>query len=346
MTIPEHVPWQATGRTLGSGGQGQVHLVTGKGDSQDRLYALKELRNSASPQARQRFEREIRAVMSLDHPSIIQIVDCSPADEPFQYYVMEYHEGAKDLDKIIFSQSNPYHGNVEKSLFLFEHLIAAIGVCEGSSPVIVHRDINPKNILVLPEGTIRLIDFGICQIQDGAIVTLTDENVGARNYTSPECEFGDDAEVGVHSDIYSAAKVLWSSITSRRAFAREEPVFASQSMEQVFATQPDTWHLMNIFERTIRRRPSDRCRTTAQVLAEVAEAKYLIRRGFPPLRNLRARCPACGSNGVQEFSQGHLVFGNPNPHGFLSLMCGVCGFCFVRNTQVWSANVNRRKGLN
>ncbi len=215
MAIPEHIPWQATGRTLGSGGQGQVQLVTRKDDPEGTHFALKELRNTASSQARQRFQREIQAVKGLNHSSIVKIIDHSGADDDFHFYVMEYHEGARDLEKVLFSGANPYEGNVEASLTLFEKIIRAIAECERSIPPIVHRDISPKNILVLPDGTVRLIDFGICQIQDGALITLTDENVGARNYTSPECEFGDDSEVGVYSDIYSSAKVLWSAITSR-----------------------------------------------------------------------------------------------------------------------------------
>ena len=130
---------------------------------------------------------------------------------------MEYHKGAKTLDTVIFSESSPFHGNVVKSLAMFEQIIAAIGVCEAHEPAVVHRDVNPSNILVLPDSTIRLIDFGICQVQDGTLITLLDENVGTRNYTSPECEAGEDGAIGVHSDIYSAAKVLWSMLTSRRA---------------------------------------------------------------------------------------------------------------------------------
>ena len=70
-----------------------------------------------------------------------------------------------------------------RSLDLFESIVSAIGVCEASSPQIVHRDINPKNVLVLPDGSIRLIDFGVCQINEGEMITLVDENVAARNYT-------------------------------------------------------------------------------------------------------------------------------------------------------------------
>ena len=322
-----------------------MHLVTRNGDPESREYGLKVLKNSGASQARQRFYREIQAVKSLNHPSIVRVVDHSEEDQPFQFYVMEYHKGARDLDRIIFSQENPYHGNVEESLGLFEQIISAVGICENSNPQIVHRDIKPKNVLVLPDGSACLIDFGICQIQDGTTITLTDENVGSRNYTSPECEFGEGASVGIRSDIYSAAKVLWSAITSKGAFAREEPVFGNQSMENIFPTQKDTWHLMNIFEKTIRRRPEDRCKTTTEVLAEIQEVKYLIRGAFPPLKDVGRRCPSCGSNNIKDFQQGYRVFGNPNPHGIVSLVCGRCGFGFVRDTQIWDSNVRRHEGL-
>ena len=118
------------------------------------------------------------------------MIDHSEEGDEFQYYVMEYHECAQTLANIIFSRSNRFHGDVLRSLDLFEQIISAIGACEALDPPIVHRDINPKNMLILPDGNVRLIDFGICQIQDGTIITLADEGVGTRDYTSPECEAG------------------------------------------------------------------------------------------------------------------------------------------------------------
>ena len=327
-----------------------MQLVTRRDEPKGQQFALKELRNNSSPQARQRFNREIEAVKSLDHPSVILILDHSKADDEYQYYVMEYHEDAKPLDKIIFSGANPYHGNVETCLNLFEQIILAIKECENSTPQIVHRDINPQNVLVLRDDSIRLIDFGICQIQDGAIVTLIDENVGTRNYTSPECEYGRDDDVGVHSDIYSAAKVLWSAITSRRAFAREVPVFTNQSMEQFFPTKTDTWHLMKIFERTVREQVSDRCRTADQILDEIADARYLVRRGFPPLKEVPKRCPSCGANGISNSdninssTHGFRIFGNL-PRSIASSVCGLCGFAFLRDMNIWNGQIKRMEGL-
>lgn len=346
MRIPQDVAWHSNGTTLGSGGQGQVHVVTRGGQPDEQKYALKILRNVGSSQARRRFRREIEVIKEITSPVIVRVIDHSQEDDEFQFYVMEYHEGAKTLDSIMLSDNSPYHGDVQKCLGLFEHIITAIRDCQASSTPVVHRDINPKNILVLPDGTIRLIDFGICQVEDGTMITLVDENVGARNYTSPECESGIDASINFRADVYSAAKVLWSAITSNRAFAREAAVFRDRSMEQMFPTKSETWHLSHIFEKTIRQNPSDRVQTIDELFALVRELRYVIERGFPPLVEAPSRCPSCGFKNIGEFYHGHVVFGNPNPRGVVAVACNSCGFGFVRNVDIWNSNVERRRNLN
>lgn len=345
MKIPENVPWQSTGITLGRGGQGQVQLVRARNQPEGRKYALKILSNTGSRQARARFRREIEVVKGLNSPFIVQTFGHSSEDDDFQYYVMEYHENAKTLGSIIFSGDNPFYGDVTKCLQLFEDIVSAIEVCESASPQVVHRDINPKNILVLPDDSIRLIDFGICQVSDGTMITLVDENVGARNFTSPECEAGNDESVGAQSDLYSAAKVLWAAITSMQAFAREEAVFKNRSMDAIFPKQTDTWHLNDIFEKSIREDPRDRCRTAAEMLALVRDVRYLVLGGFPPLLMVRAYCPSCGRRSIREYDEGYRVFGNPNPPGVASLICDLCGYCFVRQTNVWQSTVDRFRSL-
>lgn len=345
MKIPEHVPWQSTGTTLGSGGQGVVQLVTKSDQTNGRMYALKHLRNAGSNQARDRFRREIEVVKQIDAPSIVRVFDHSKVDDDFHYYVMEYHKDARTLASIIFSADNPYHGDIRRSLDLFESIVSAIGACEASSPQIVHRDIKPNNILVLPDGTIRLIDFGVCQVNDGEMITLVDENVGTRNYASPECEAGNDGAIGVHSDLYSAAKVLWAAITSKQAFAREAPAFRGRSMERMFPRMPETWHLSRIFEETIRQETGHRCQNSEAALALASEVRYLVRRGFPPLRLVKEICPSCGSQSIGDFNDGYIVFGNPNPRGVVSLICYQCGFGFVRNTEIWRDAVDRLESL-
>lgn len=348
MKIPISIPWIATGKTLGRGGQGDVHVVTRKGEPEDKKYALKVLRNTGSFQAHQRFQREIKTIRKLNNlvdkscdSAIVRIIDHSDQDDKFQFYVMEYYEEAETLSNIIFSPSNPYYGNALKSLGLFERIVAALGEYESSDLQIVHRDINPKNILVLPDDTVRLIDFGICQYEDGELITMADEGVGARNYTAPECESGIEESIGIHSDIYSASKVLWSAITSRKAFAFQEAAFGNQSMVKMFPKRTETWHLTRLYAKSIRRSAGDRFQRTRDVLYLIRELRYLIQRGFPPLEDSRKRCIRCGGMCLIEFPESHLVFGNPNPPGIVAIQCDTCGFIYLQNKDVWKVNFDK-----
>ena len=337
IEIPQHVPWNLTGEHLGSGGQGHVYLVTKLESNDGKEYALKALKNPATAQARDRFRREIEIVQNIDHPSIIQIHDYAKQDDDFQFYVMDYHAGAQSLDDVILSQStNPFHGNVSLSLDLFEKIVLAIGVCEKNSPQVIHRDINPQNILLLPDKSIRLIDFGICHFENGETITLTDENVGRRNYTAPECEIGDESPASVRSDIYSAAKTLWSAITSRNAFSREEYVFGtnSASMPTMFPNNAETWHLEQIFINTIRKNPADRFTSTDDLLESLAKIRYKTERGFPPPRIAHTRCPSCGDQSFSSFTNAEKFFGQLEFRSFSAVQCNVCGYVILRDRAI------------
>lgn len=345
MKIPDTVPWVATGRTLGGGGQGTVHLVNRRDHQDNRNYALKILTNTSSRQARARFAQEIEVVKKLDSPFIAKIIDHSAPEDEFQYYTMEYYDGAKSLHEIIFSDQNPFNGDILKCLDLFEKLLSALQVCELSKPQVVHRDITPKNILVLPDQSIRLIDFGLCLIQEGQRVTLVDEDVGTRNYTAPECESGSDLQIGIHSDIYSAGKVLWSCITSRRAFAREKSVFGNLGMLSLFPENPAALHLNPIFEKAIRGNPQNRLSQIAALKRLTQETRRLVEHGFPPWEETANRCPSCGHLGIIGYDQGHNVFGNPNPPGVDACICKTCGFIFLRDMGLFFEKIERFKNL-
>ena len=346
VEIPRHLPWRLTGEHLGSGGQGSVWLVTNQENNDGTKYALKVLQNSAPQQARRRFRREIEAIQNIDHRSIVKIYDFAREDDGFQFYVMEYHDGAQSLDSIIASSSsNPFHGNALLSLELFEQIITAIGVCQKNEPKIVHRDINPQNILLLRDGSIRLIDFGICHFEDGEIITLTDENVGRRNYTAPECEASGTPVVGAHSDIYSASKTLWSVITSRRAFGREEPVFNAESMQARFPDKPETWHLQRIFERSIRKDPANRFSYVEDAVELLSEVRYKIECRFPPPEIAHTRCPSCGGKSFSELPETERIFGSPDNRSFNVVQCNSCGFVVLRNHTILQQVSEARMGF-
>jgi serine/threonine protein kinase len=101
MKIPKKLRWEATGETLGEGGQAQVHLVTDKMGDFDGNWALKALKRNQPGQAYQRFCREVDAIKRLQHPNIIRIVDHSSPEAEFQFYVMEHIEGVRALEPVL-----------------------------------------------------------------------------------------------------------------------------------------------------------------------------------------------------------------------------------------------------
>ena len=342
MRIPDKLKWKATGTTLGAGGQGDVHEVIDKTEDTGKTYALKALRKDQPRKAYERFYREIEAVKALDHPNIIKIIDHSALGDDFHYYVMEKIDGARTLMKLIESTENPYQGNAAKSLALFIQIVGVVLACEGAG--IVHRDLSPANVLVLPDESIKIIDFGLCQTEGDERLTLLDEGVGTVNYMPPECESGAAGQASSRSDIYSAGKILWTAITGLRAFARESLAFTSRSMNALFEDSPETWHLNLIFERTIRRRPEDR-NPADYLLWFARQLLQVVASGRLPLEKLTKTCPACGVGDLESFPTSHMVFGNPNPQGIEAVQCNYCGYCFAINMEKINENLARRAKL-
>lgn len=203
--IPSHLDWkQIDQKPLGSGGQGTVYRVIDIFDPKETVRALKVLDPNASQQARERFQNEIVTVSNISHRSIIKIIDYSQPHDDFQYLVMEYHDGAVTINELCLPPLlyNPFHGNTIKCLDLFGQIISAVRACERAPNPVYHRDISPKNILVLPNSTIRLIDFGLCHTDGDNTITMTGENIGTRSYAPPECGAGINLPVGTHTDIY------------------------------------------------------------------------------------------------------------------------------------------------
>jgi serine/threonine protein kinase len=345
MRIPKDLRWELTDKTLGEGGQAQVFLVRDKGAEFEGVWALKVLKRGEPGQAYERFSREVSAIKKLQHPNIIRIVDSSSIEDKFQFYVMEYIEGARPLEKVIKTERNPYYDNPLRSLWLFEQICSALVACENCSPKIIHRDLSPSNILVNPDLTIKVIDFGLCHLQGHETITLVDEGVGTVNYMAPECESGSEDMVGVGADLYSAGKILWSAITGLKAFSRETAVFNAKSMPEMFPDDPKTWHLHHIFEKTIRRDWRNRWGSATQAEAVARRVRFLIESGYPPLEEIGPRCPICGVGELTDFQGSHMVFGNPNPRGIASRQCMYCGICFAFNATGRRETIEGRKKL-
>lgn len=342
MKIPATLRWKSTGTTLGQGGQAAVVQVHDGRDEYAGDYALKGLAKGKPAKAYERFAREIEAIQRLHDPSIIRIVDHSQPSDDFQFYVMEFVEGATPLKRLLNSTENPFAARPLAAVALFTQLIHAISV--WSEAGIVHRDLSPANVLILPDNKLKVIDFGICQLDDHNTITLADEGVGTPNYMAPECESGTAAEPTFAADLYSAGKILWSAIANSNAFSRETSAFNAKSMARLFPELPEAWHLHHIFEKTIRHSPADRT-TVKEALAVARRVRFLIMSGFPPLELMQEGCPVCGVGQLGRGEGLHSVFGNPNPRGIYSYQCSYCGMCFAINREVSKAVLQQRSNL-
>ncbi len=339
MKIPESLRWKATGKTLGQGGQAQIKEVVDKTADSEHTYALKPLGKNKPEQAFKRFYREIAAIKSADHPYIIKIIDHSKEGDEFNYYVMELIPGAESLKSLIDSGNNPFFRNATKALGLFIKLADAIYYWD-SKLSIVHRDLSLANVLVLPDESIKIIDFGLVQIEGAETISLVDEGRGTINYMAPECESGANGEVSGKSDLYSAGKILWSAITGRQAFAREDPIWSAMSLRAIFPDHPMTWHLSPIIEQAIQPELYDRplpyeSWKLAEKILDVVVANY------PPIELVGKRCNVCGFG---ELTTEHAWkgWGKGPPEGMIYFVCNHCGFYFAQNKSTHERSLNRK----
>lgn len=163
----------------------------------------------ATETERKRFAREVRLLSTLSHANVVRVLSSGEAGEGSPYAVMEYVEG------------RPLHHFVqERGLDLLAVVRLLIEVCEGLSAAhrlgIIHRDVKPSNILVRPDGTPCLLDFGLAKRLDTVEgkLTSTDDVLGTVPYMSPEQATG-SANLDARSDVYSLGVVMYNILTGR-----------------------------------------------------------------------------------------------------------------------------------
>jgi Tol biopolymer transport system component len=209
----------------GAGGMGEVYRA--RDTRLDRTVAIKILPAylSQMPDAKQRFEREARAISSLQHPNICTLFDIGN-DGGTDYLVMEYLEGETLADRL-------RKGPLPPEQVLKYGIEIAEGLEKAHRSGVVHRDLKPANIMLTKSGA-KLMDFGLAKTTaaappaSGLTATLASPHashpltaegmvVGTFQYMSPEVVEGQEADA--RSDIFSLGAVLYEMATGRRAFA-------------------------------------------------------------------------------------------------------------------------------
>lgn len=200
---------------IGGGGMANVYLAHDM--ILDRDVAVKVLRLDFSDDEEfiRRFHREAQSATSLAHPNIVNIYDVGEEDSIY-YIVMEYVAG-QTLKQYI-QQHSPVR--VETALDILQQLTSAIAHAHQNH--IVHRDIKPHNILIDPDGNVKITDFGIAMALSATSITQTNSVLGSVHYLSPEQARGGMANK--KSDIYSLGIVMFELLTGRLPFSGESAV--------------------------------------------------------------------------------------------------------------------------
>ena len=195
---------------IGAGAMGVVYKVRHTRVRRNQLFALKLMHSVIAdrPDLVSRFHREIEVVGRLDHPNIVSVVDAGE-HQGSPYLVMEYLQG-ESLEKFIREQRPVAFG---KKL----EIMAAVcrGLDYAHNQGVVHRDIKPANIILLPDLTPKIVDFGVAHIADHTM-TKTGLMVGTVSYMSPEQLNG--ARVDGRSDVFSTTIVLYEFLSNHLPF--------------------------------------------------------------------------------------------------------------------------------
>ena len=198
-------------RVLGSGGAGSVYSAINSATG--RRVAIKTVRShGAGSQVIQRFRQECRALSRLSHSGIVQVVETGSVNGNM-YLVMEYISGTP-LDMWVKANSP----TAVRSIVLAQEILAALAHAHDAG--VIHRDIKPHNVMVTTDGHIKLVDFGVARLtnEEGrrtGFRTETGHLVGTFAYMSPEQTDGRSDRIGVTSDVYQVALLLFEMLAGR-----------------------------------------------------------------------------------------------------------------------------------
>jgi len=256
------------GAVLGRGGMGEVRSARDR--RLGRAVAVKVLHPhlAAQPGVRRRFEAEARSAARLAHPHVVAVHDVGEEDGR-PYIVMELVVGPTLEQEVRQGPVDP-----ERARRLAGEVLSALGAAHAVG--LVHRDVKPGNVLLGPEGTAKVTDFGIAKVTGSDAATAgaddptgTGQVVGTVAYMAPERLTGQPATV--QSDLYSVAVALYEMLSGARPFEADTPVglaLAIHNDDRVSLAQrcPDLDPaLVAVVDRGMARRPEDRFASAAEM---------------------------------------------------------------------------------
>ena len=193
-------------KLLGQGGFGAVYR--GWDISLNRPCAIKENLDT-SPEAQRQFLREATTLANLSHPTLPRVTDHFILQGQGQYLVMDFVEG-ENLESLIARQ-----GAVapQQALAWIVQVADALDYLHGQTQPIIHRDIKPANIILIPNGRVMLVDFGLVKVYDPQLRTTSGARAVTPGYSPPE-QYG-HGNTDARTDIYALAATLYTLLTGQ-----------------------------------------------------------------------------------------------------------------------------------
>ncbi len=273
-------------KVIGIGGMAVVFKATDL--LMRRTVAVKILKDeiSGDEQSVKRFANEVRAVSMLSHQNIVNIYDISVRDN-IKYIVMEYVDG-------ITLKNYMQHRevlNLREIISYTTQILRALDHAHKKG--VVHRDIKPQNIMLLKNGVIRVMDFGIAKLPNAETITMTDKAIGTVYYISPEQVKG--GEIDARSDLYSLGVLLYEMATGRLPFLGETPVSVAlmQVNDQPAAPTEINSHipqgLEQIILRAMEKDPDARYQSAEEMLGHLLKLRENPRIIFREKKSARAK---------------------------------------------------------
>lgn len=253
-------------KLIGSGGMANVFEA--KDLPEDKIVAIKVLKEEylTNDEFVRRFRNESKVIAVLDHPNIVKVYDVNFTGAE-QYIVMEY------IDGITLKQYITHQGHLrwKDSVHFVTQILRALSHAHERG--VIHRDIKSQNIMLLRDGTIKVMDFGIARFAREDIRTMDDKAIGSVHYISPEQACGEESDE--KSDIYSVGVLLYEMLTGRVPFDGETPEqVAMKHIHQkpipISKLQPDVpTGLCEIVEKAMQKDKNLRYRSAAEMLAAI-----------------------------------------------------------------------------
>lgn len=253
-------------KQIGRGGMADVYLAKDLILDGEEV-AVKVLRTNyqTDPIAVARFQREARAMADLDHPHIVRITDIGE-EEGQQYLAMEYVAGL-DLKRYI-KEHHPLSN--EEAVRIMGQILLAMRLAHTRG--IVHRDLKPQNILLTPDGTAKVTDFGIAVAFAETSLTQTNSMLGSVHYLSPEQARGSKATV--QSDIYAMGIIFYEMLTGHIPYDGDSAVTIAlqhfqKPLPSVIAENPSVPQaLENVVIKATAKKLTDRYKSVAEMYVD------------------------------------------------------------------------------